>query len=43
VILLLFPSWAQLLMIGILGENIRQIFPEVKGRSIYIVDRTVNL
>lgn len=43
VILLLFLSGAQLLMIGILGEYVRQIFLEVKGRPIYLVDRTVNL
>lgn len=43
VILLLFLSGAQLLMMGILGEYIRQIFLEVKGRPIYLVARTVNL
>ncbi len=43
VILLLFLSGAQLLMIGILGEYVRQIFLEVKGRPIYLIDRTVNL
>jgi glycosyltransferase involved in cell wall biosynthesis len=43
VILLLFLSGAQLLMMGILGEYIRQIFLEVKGRPVYLVARTVNL
>lgn len=43
VILLLFLSGAQFLMMGILGEYVRQIFLEVKGRPIYLVARTVNL
>lgn len=43
VILLLFLSGMQFLMMGILGEYIRQIFLEVKGRPIYLVARTVNL
>jgi dolichol-phosphate mannosyltransferase len=43
VILLLFLSGAQFLMMGILGEYIRQIFLEVKGRPIYLVARTINL
>jgi dolichol-phosphate mannosyltransferase len=43
VILILFLSGCQLLMIGIIGEYIAQIFWEVKGRPAYLIERTVNL
>lgn len=42
VILLLFLSGTQFLFLGLLGEYIRQIFLEVKGRPVYLVARTVN-
>jgi len=43
VILMLFLSGMQLLMLGIIGEYIAQIFWEVKRRPTYLVARSVNL
>ena len=43
VILVLFLSGCQFLMMGIIGEYIAQIFWEVKRRPAYLVERTVNL
>jgi hypothetical protein len=42
VILILFLSGAQFLMIGIIGEYIAQIFWEVKRRPTYLVGRTLD-
>lgn len=41
-ILVLFLSGVQLLMLGVLGEYVRQIFIEVKGRPAYLIARTLN-
>ena len=43
IILILFLSGIQFLMMGIIGEYIAQIFQEVKHRPTYLVDRTVNV
>jgi len=43
VVLLLFLSGAQMMLIGVLGEYLRQIFLEVKRRPVFLVSRTVNL
>jgi dolichol-phosphate mannosyltransferase len=43
VVLLLFLSGLQFLLIGILGEYVGQIFLEVKNRPTYLVQRTVNI
>ena len=42
VILMLSLSGIQFLMLGILGEYVARIFQEVKGRPVYLVDRTLN-
>ncbi len=41
-VLLLFLNGTQLLFAGLVGEYIRQIFLEVKGRPIYVVARALN-
>jgi dolichol-phosphate mannosyltransferase len=41
-VLLLFLNGTQLLFAGLVGEYIRQIFLEVKGRPIYVVGRALN-
>lgn len=43
VILILLSTGLQLLMLGIVGEYISQIFREVKRRPLYLVRRGVNL
>jgi glycosyltransferase involved in cell wall biosynthesis len=43
VLLILFLSGFQFLLIGIIGEYIGQIFLEVKRRPTYLVDRQINL
>lgn len=41
-IIILFLSGVQMLMLGVIGEYIRQIFLEAKGRPVYLVARTLN-
>lgn len=43
IVLMLFFNGVQLLLIGVLGEYIGQVFLEVKQRPVYIIDRTVNI
>ena len=43
VVLLLFLNGTMMLLLGILGEYLAQIFIEVKRRPTYLVDRFVDL
>ena len=43
VILILFLSGLQFLLMGIMGEYLGQIFLEVKRRPTYLIERAVNL
>lgn len=42
-VLVLFLNGVQLLIAGLVGEYIRQIFLEVKGRPIYLIARSLNV
>ena len=43
VVLILFLSGVQFMLMGLIGEYIGQIFLEVKRRPTYVIDRAVNL
>ncbi len=42
VILLLLLNGITMLLLGIIGEDLAQIFLEIKGRPSYLVERVVN-
>lgn len=43
IVAVLFLAGAQLLSLGILGEYIGRLFEEIKGRPVFLVERTVNV
>jgi glycosyltransferase involved in cell wall biosynthesis len=43
IVTVLFLAGSQLLSLGILGEYIGRLFEEIKGRPVFLVDRTTNI
>jgi glycosyltransferase involved in cell wall biosynthesis len=43
ILTIIIMSGVQIIMLGIIGEYVGRIFEEVKGRPLYIVEKTMNI